>query len=699
MAVAAVAPPALDAVVDHQGAHLAHPVRLDVLELAVDHRIDGLPALGDAEVGHELVHHVELEGLLVHAPHDGVLDRLDDRGLSVAGLVVGGVVEGQDHGPEGSLVRHVFVHHGVEELERIDAALARGHDGAQVGIDHRPTAGQQFGRELRQGLGGGTHVLIYIDVRIAGLEHLGLGADGRDDLRVGDAGDLLHQRVVVGGTVGVGAQGVGEEGAVAVEPEKGEALAGGAGLVDVGWLPNALLGVPGGVHPVAQDHVHLLQLLDVTSLAGETGDMAVEQRLVARVVVRGARVTGLAGDLVTRQVVGDQVDAHTSARDMVTLRAVAVGALDARGGVAVVLRAEGVTALGALVQDALVLITERLGRGVVAVGVPAHVVLVAAQTVLGADGTDAERGTHAPVLVPAQPALVADHHPLVHVVLGRVTDQTVDPLLCLSGDIADRHHLFRCRLVVAADVALAAALAAQHRGAGRGALGATAHQRGPAGPGEAAGDAAGAVDLADGDLVRPGIDLAPVVAPGGEAAGLALELEVDRVDQVVQGVDGLGVPVGARDVQLGVAAQTGLGTGVAADAGVAEILDVGRLGVPDDGVRAHQHLDLDPPREGVLIGVDGRLGLRQTGGVAELRGQGLELGGGQRAAARVGERRVGLAHIRLEGDRVDQLVGGHQGDQDQRPADEPAPGVGTRVGTRVGTGGGLCSGIHSSHPG
>jgi hypothetical protein len=141
---------------------------------------------------------------------------------------------------------------------------------------------------------------------------------------------------------------------------------------------------------------------------------------------------------------------------------VAVGALHAGGGVGVVLGTEGIAAFGTVMQQTLVFVAQRPGRRIVLIHITAHVVLMAAQTGLGADRADGEGRTQTAILIPAQPLLVADDDALVHVVVAGMADQTVDPFLGLARHIADRHHFLSRRLIVAADVTLAAALATQH---------------------------------------------------------------------------------------------------------------------------------------------------------------------------------------------------------------------------------------------
>ncbi len=112
-------------------------------------------------------------------------------------------------------------------------------------------------------------------------------------------------------------------------------------------------------------------------------------------------MTGLAGDLLGRQIIGDQIHALPPARDFVALGDMAVGALDTRRRVDIVVRAEGIAAFRATVQDALIDVTQRLGGRVMRIGVAAHVVLMTAQTVLGADRPDGQGGAQAAILIPA----------------------------------------------------------------------------------------------------------------------------------------------------------------------------------------------------------------------------------------------------------------------------------------------------------
>ena len=99
------------------------------------------------------------------------------------------------------------------------------------------------------------------------------------------------------------------------------------------------------------------------------------------------------------------------------------------------------------------------------------------------------------VLAPAVAAVcVGDHLLAVHVVGGGVADQAVDGVLFALPGAVQGHHLAQGRLVLAADVALAAAFAEGVAGLGD-------HQFGPGGHGEGAGLGAGAVDLAHGEVV------------------------------------------------------------------------------------------------------------------------------------------------------------------------------------------------------
>ncbi len=200
-------------------------------------------------------------------------------------------------------------------------------------------------------------------------------------------------------------------------------------------------------------------------------------------------------------------------------------------------------------------------------------------------------------------------------------------------------------------------------------LGPALDQRRPAGPGEAAGDAAGAVDLADRNLARVfGIDPAAIVAVGGEgAASRALKLEVHRIDDVLQGIDGLDRAVLMGDVDGLVALETGLRPLVLADAGLAEIFDVLVIGLLEERGRVHQDVDLDLAREIILILAHGRRGTLAPGLLGQLQRQLLELIVAQLAGV-VGERCILHARVGLEEERIDQLVE-HRRHQDHREHD------------------------------
>ena len=400
MAFDAIAAHRLNAVIDHERAHLTHPLGLDVLKLPVDQRIIGFPSAADPEIGHELVHHVALERLLVHALHNGIADRLLDGGGRVARLVVGRVIERQDHGAERALIPHVLVHHGVEEFEGIDAAFPVVHVRTQILIQHPAPLVQLFRRELRERIGRGLDIGIHVDVGIGLLQLDRLLAHGGEDLRILDPDQLLHQRVVFGRAVGIVAQGIGQEGPVAVEPEEGETLVDLAGAIDVGRREDAFLRIPGRVNPIAEHDVVVLKRPDMTGLAGDPIEMPVEQRLVLGSVVRCGAVTGHARDLDIRQIVGDQIDAHPTARDLVAFGDMTIGTLQTGRGMQVVLRTEGVAPLGPCMKQALVLLPECLCGLVVQIGIPSHVVLMAIQAIFGRRAPHGEGGAHRTILIP-----------------------------------------------------------------------------------------------------------------------------------------------------------------------------------------------------------------------------------------------------------------------------------------------------------
>ncbi len=279
---------------------------------------------------------------------------------------------------------------------------------------------------------------------------------------------------------------------------------------------------------------------------------------------------------------------------------------------------------------------------------------------------------------------------LVHVVVGGVADQAVDAVLRLGRHIADWHHLFRRRLIVAADMALTAALAAQLDPTLGALLRPALNQGGPTGPGEAARNPAGAVDLADGDLVRPAVDPSPVIAIGGKAARTALKLEMDRVDDVVERVDVRNGPIGVLHLNGGMAAQTGLWTLIAADAGFPEIFDMRRPGIADEGCRVHQHLDLDLAREGILRAVDDCRRLAVTGILAERPGQQFEIRVGHGLTVRVGQRCVDLTDIGFKNAWIDDLIGeGREERNDHRDEQDALVFQGRPD---------VCEWAHSHHP-
>jgi hypothetical protein len=110
-------------------------------------------------------------------------------------------------------------------------------------------------------------------------------------------------------------------------------------------VPDAFLGIPGGVHPVAQTTLSSCKLLDMAGLAGDAGDMAVEQRAVLGGIVRcllwqDSQETSLPGrSFATRST------PLATAGDLVPFRHMAVGALDVGGGMHVVLGLNGLPRL------------------------------------------------------------------------------------------------------------------------------------------------------------------------------------------------------------------------------------------------------------------------------------------------------------------------------------------------------------------
>ena len=115
---------------------------------------------------------------------------------------------------------------------------------------------------------------------------------------------------------------------------------------------------------------------------------------------------------------------------------------------------------------------------------------------------------------------------------------------------------------------------------------------------------------------------------------------MDRVDDVVECVDLGGPPVVMPHLNGGVTLQAGLGSFVLQDIRIAKIFDMRRLVLAHEGLRVHEHLDLDPAGEGIRVLPDDRLGGRATRVQRELGRHRLELLLRDRLTVGIGQRGV-----------------------------------------------------------